>query len=40
MITLEIFKNMFTQFYFGPYLMVAIGVYGTFKLVERLIINR
>ena len=40
MIDITIFTNMFTQFYFGKYLLIGIGVYGTFKIVERLILNK
>lgn len=40
MIDIEILKNVLTQFYFAPYMFVAIAVYGTFRLVKLLMIGK
>lgn len=40
MIDIVIFKNMFTEFVFGKWLIMASCVYGLFRLVKMLVVNR
>ena len=40
MISIEIMVNLLTQFYFAKYLFIASIIYGLFKLVERLMMNK
>lgn len=40
MIDLTIFKNLFTEYYFSKYLFMASCLYGLFRLVGKLILNK
>lgn len=40
MIDLTIFKNIFTEFYFGKWLFMASCFYGLMKLIGKLVLNK
>lgn len=37
MISVEIFKNLFTQFYFGTWLILGMALFGCMNLVKYLL---
>lgn len=40
MVNMTIFAEMLSNFYFSKYLLVASAIYGVFRLVEMLILNK
>lgn len=40
MIDINIFTNLFTEYYFSRYLFMASCLYGLFRLVGKLILNK
>lgn len=39
MIDINILIQVLTQFYFAPYMFVAIAVYGVFRLAKMLMVG-
>jgi len=40
MISTEIIINLLTEFYFAKYLFIASIIYGIFRIVERMMMNK
>lgn len=40
MISIEIFKNILTEYYFSKYLFMASCIYGLFRLIGKLTLNK
>lgn len=40
MIDITILKNIFTEYYFSKYLFMASCIYGIFRLIGKLTLNK